>query len=148
MRKNQFAPFWEEILPMASVSAGNEAKNHTFAQSLRHAGRAFLKCLNKERNMRFHLLAAVLAVICGFVRLHLFNSGIVMAVAGVSDLHGHLSGVHQPRWWEALIDLIVRHHFDLNAKSPLLETSQQGRWCCHAASFAVVVGFPNLCPHY
>ena len=52
---------------MASDSAGKQTeKNHTFAQSLRHAWAGVCQVLKQERNMRFHLVAAVLAVICGW----------------------------------------------------------------------------------
>ena len=45
---------------------------------------------------------------------------------------------------EALVDLIVRHHFDLNAKHA--KDVAAGAVLC-AASFAVVVGLLIFVPH-
>lgn len=126
---------------MASDSAGKQTeKNHTFAQSLRHAWAGVCQVVKQERNMRFHLVAAVLAVICGWL-LHISTvEGLWLALAIFTVISAEFTNTVV----EALVDLIVRHHFDLNAKHA--KDVAAGAVLC-AASFAVVVGLLIFVPH-
>ena len=126
---------------MASDSAGKQTeKNHTFAQSLRHAWAGVCQVLKQERNMRFHLVAAVLAVICGWW-LHISTvEWLWLALAIFTVISAEFTNTVV----EALVDLIVRHHFDLNAKHAK-DVAAGGGVVCRLLCRG---GWPlNLCPH-
>ena len=87
-------------------------KNHHLIQAMCHAIDGIIQELREERNMRYHLLAACLAIIMSIL-LHITAMEwlwILLAIFVVFTSE-FLNTVT-----EAVTDLIVDHHYELNVK--------------------------------
>lgn len=119
--------------------AKQTGKNHHFRQALRHSWGGICWAVRAERNMRLHLLAAGLALIGG-LWLGLSRQEwlwIVLAIFAVWGAEFANTVV------EALVDLMVGHHYELAAKRAK-DVAAGG--VLLAALFAVIVGLLILGP--
>lgn len=87
-------------------------KNHHLIQAMGHAINGIYDVLSEERNMRFHLLAGVTVVICGFI-FHISRfewMWILLAILLVFSAEFLNTVV------EAVTDLLSEHHYDRYVK--------------------------------
>lgn len=125
---------------MRTDSVGKQTgKNHHFRQALRHSWTGIWWVIKAERNMRLHLLAAGLALAgglwLGLNRLEWL--WIVLAIFAVWGAEFANTVV------ESLVDLVVAHQFDLDAKRA---KDVAAGAVLLAALFAVIVGLVILGP--
>jgi undecaprenol kinase len=121
-------------------SAGKQTeKNRHFGQSLHHAWGGVVHVVKQERNMRFHLLAAVGAILLGWLLKVSTLEWLWLALAIFTVISAEFTNTVV----EALVDLIVHHHYDLGAK--YAKDAAAGAVLC-AAVFAVVVGLLIFLP--
>lgn len=108
-------------------------KNHRFTQAMHHALAGTWDIFSHERNLRFHSLAAVIAVIAGlWVKLDQYEwLWIIFAIFFVflSEFANTVA--------ETLTDLIVQGHYDPLAKR--IKDVSAGSVLL-SALFAVIVG--------
>lgn len=107
-------------------------KNHRLVQAMRHAISGTLMVVLQERNMRYHILAAIFAVAMGiWLKIsELEWLWIIFAIFSVvmSEFANTVA--------ESLTDLIVKNHYDPLAKK-IKDVSAGG--VLLASLFAVVV---------
>jgi undecaprenol kinase len=114
-------------------------KNHHLLQALRHAFAGIVMILKEERNMRFHALAAVIAVLVGwFLKIGTYDWLWVLLVIFLVFAAEFLNTVT-----EAVTDLLVQHHYDVNVKKAK-DVAAGG--VLLAAVFAVLVGLIIFVP--
>ncbi|MGM9892441.1 diacylglycerol kinase family protein [Limosilactobacillus sp.] len=118
---------------MASQDKHQTEKNHHLIQALRHAFDGIVTMLKEERNMRYHTLAAVLALLLG-VLLRISTSDwlwllLVIFLVFAAEFLNTVT--------EAVTDLLVHHQYDIEVKKAK-DVAAGG--VLIAACFAVVVG--------
>ncbi len=97
---------------MASPDKRQISRNRHFLQALRHAEDGVAHVARRERNFRFHLLAAALVIIAGLL-LHLSLISWCWIVAAVfAVLIAEMANTAV----EELVDLLVGHHYSTGAK--------------------------------
>lgn len=97
---------------MGSNDNHQTGKNHHLVQAMGHAIDGITDVISHERNMRYHLLAAVLVIVVGLLcRLNKTDwLWILLAILTVFAAE-FLNTVT-----EAVTDLLSQHHFDPNVK--------------------------------
>lgn len=97
---------------MASRDSHQTGKNHHLIQAIGHALDGIVDVVSQERNMRYHLAAAIAVVILGlwlrvtrFEWLWLFLA--ILVVFSAEFLNTVI---------EAITDLLGEHHYDINVK--------------------------------
>lgn len=87
-------------------------RNRHFSQALRHALDGIVHVIVRERNFRFHLIAAAAVLVAGFA-IHISLAGwcwLMVAIFAVLIAEMANTGV------EELVDLLVGHHYSTTAK--------------------------------
>ncbi|WP_267202195.1 diacylglycerol kinase family protein [Limosilactobacillus kribbianus] len=108
-------------------------KNRHLLQAMGHAFDGIVAMLRDERNMRFHVLAAVLAVMVGWwLKISTADWLWILLVIFLVLAAEFLNTVT-----EAITDLLVGHHYDINVKKAK-DVAAGG--VLLAALFAVAVG--------
>ncbi|MCH3922672.1 diacylglycerol kinase family protein [Limosilactobacillus sp.] len=108
-------------------------KNRHLLQAMGHAFDGIVAMLRDERNMRFHVLAAVLAVMVGWwLKISTEDWLWILLVIFLVLAAEFLNTVT-----EAITDLLVGHHYDINVKKAK-DVAAGG--VLLAALFAVAVG--------
>lgn len=124
---------------MASKDNHQIEKNHHLIQAMGHAWDGIVDVVTQERNMRYHLLAAVVVIICGFLfhvdRLEwLWLLLAILVVFSAEFLNTVI---------EAVTDLLGEHHYDVNIKKAK-DVAAGG--VLITAIFAVLVGLIIFLP--
>lgn len=120
-------------MTMASQDNHQTEKNHHLIQALHHAFDGIVTMLKEERNMRYHTLAAVLALLLGvLLRISTADWLWLLLVIFLVFAAEFLNTVT-----EAVTDLLVRHQYDIEVKKAK-DVAAGG--VLIAACFAVVVG--------
>lgn len=124
---------------MDSQDKHQVTKNHRLMQAMYHASRGIWAVVSKERNMRYHLAASVIVIICGlWLQVKAWEwLWLFLAIFTV------FSAEFMNTVAESFCDLIVGHQFDLNVKK-IKDVSAGG--VLIAALFAVIVGFIIFIP--
>lgn len=108
-------------------------KNHHLLQAMGHAYDGIITMLKEERNMRFHVLAAILVVLAGWYLQISTNDWLwILLVIFLVFAAEFLNTVT-----EAVTDLLVHHHYDISVKKAK-DVAAGG--VLLAAAFAVAVG--------
>lgn len=114
-------------------------KNRHFVQAMKHAVVGIWTVIRDERNMRYHLLAAIIAVGAGWYfkisELEWLMIALAIFFVVVSEFANTIA--------ESLTDLIVRNHYDPLAKK--IKDVAAGSVLL-AATFAVVVAIIIFVP--
>jgi undecaprenol kinase len=114
-------------------------KNRHFVQAMKHAVVGIWTVIRDERNMRYHLLAAIVAVGSGWYfkisELEWLMIALAIFFVVVSEFANTIA--------ESLTDLIVRNHYDPLAKK--IKDVAAGSVLL-AATFAVVVAIIIFVP--
>lgn len=114
-------------------------KNHHLLQAMRHAFDGIITMLKEERNMRFHVLSAMAAVVIGWLlKINTADWLWILLVIFLVFAAEFLNTVT-----EAVTDLLVSHHFDINVKKAK-DVAAGG--VLLAALFAVLVGLIIFVP--
>ena len=116
---------------MDSKDKHQVTKNHRLIQAMSHASQGIWMVISKERNMRYHLAASVIVIICGLL-LWLFLAIFTVFSAEFMNTVA-----------ESFCDLVVGHQFDFNVKK-IKDVSAGG--VLIAALFAVIVGLIIFIP--
>lgn len=125
---------------MSTGSPGKQTeKNHHFRQALRHSWAGACWVIQAERNMRLHLLAAGLALVCG-LWLGLTRQEWLWIVLAIFSVWG---AEFANTVVESLVDLVVAHQYEIDAKRAK-DVAAGG--VLLAAVFAVIVGLLILGP--
>lgn len=125
---------------MASHDDHQTEKNHHLIQAMRHAFDGISDMIREERNMRYHVGAAVLALVAAVIfRLSLMEWLWILLVIFLVFAAEFLNTVT-----EAVTDLLVQHHFNLEVKKAK-DVAAGG--VLLSALFAVVVGLIIFVPH-
>jgi undecaprenol kinase len=124
---------------MASKDNHQVEKNHHLIQAMGHAWDGIIDVVTQERNMRYHLLAAVTVIILGFLlnvdRLEwLWLLLAILVVFSAEFLNTVI---------EAVTDLLGEHHYDVNIKKAK-DVAAGG--VLITAIFAVLVGLIIFLP--
>lgn len=124
---------------MASKDNHQIEKNHHLIQAMGHAWDGIVDVVTQERNMRYHLLAAVVVIICGFLfhvdRLEwLWLLLAILVVFSAEFLNTVI---------EAVTDLLGEYHYDVNIKKAK-DVAAGG--VLITAIFAVLVGLIIFLP--
>lgn len=124
---------------MASKDNHQVEKNHHLIQAMGHAWDGIIDVVTQERNMRYHLLAAVTVIILGFLlnvdRLEwLWLLLAILVVFSAEFLNTVI---------EAVTDLLEEHHYDVNIKKAK-DVAAGG--VLITAIFAVLVGLIIFLP--
>ena len=128
-------------MTLGSRDKQQTSKNHHLIQAMGHAIDGIIEVLKEERNMRYHVLAAILAILVAFF-LHISSMEwlwILLAIFVVFTAE-FLNTVT-----EAVTDLIVDHHFELNVKKAKVVAAGG---VLISAIFAVIVGLVIFVPHF
>ncbi|MBU3829429.1 MAG: diacylglycerol kinase family protein [Candidatus Limosilactobacillus merdavium] len=124
---------------MVSKDNHQVEKNHHLIQAMGHAWDGIIDVVTQERNMRYHLLAAVTVIILGFLlnvdRLEwLWLLLAILVVFSAEFLNTVI---------EAVTDLLGEHHYDVNIKKAK-DVAAGG--VLITAIFAVLVGLIIFLP--
>ncbi len=120
-------------MSMDSNDKHQVTKNRHLLQAMGHAFDGIVAMLRDERNMRFHVLAAVLAVMVGWwLKISTADWLWILLVIFLVLAAEFLNTVT-----EAITDLLVGHHYDINVKKAK-DVAAGG--VLLAALFAVAVG--------
>ena len=124
---------------MVSKDNHQVEKNHHLIQAMGHAWDGIIDVVTQERNMRYHLLAAVTVIILGFLlnvdRLEwLWFLLAILVVFSAEFLNTVI---------EAVTDLLGEHHYDVNIKKAK-DVAAGG--VLITAIFAVLVGLIIFLP--
>ena len=120
-------------MSMDSNDKHQVTKNRHLLQAMGHAFDGIVAMLRDERNMRFHVLAAVLAVMVGWwLQISTADWLWILLVIFLVLAAEFLNTVT-----EAITDLLVGHHYDINVKKAK-DVAAGG--VLLAALFAVAVG--------
>lgn len=120
-------------MSMDSNDKHQVTKNRHLLQAMGHAFDGIVAMLRDERNMRFHVLAAVLAVMVGWwLKISTEDWLWILLVIFLVLAAEFLNTVT-----EAITDLLVGHHYDINVKKAK-DVAAGG--VLLAALFAVAVG--------
>lgn len=124
---------------MASKDNHQVEKNHHLIQAMGHAWDGIIDVVTQERNMRYHLLAAVTVIILGFLlnvdRLEwLWLLLAILVVFSAEFLNTVI---------EAVTDFLGEHHYDVNIKKAK-DVAAGG--VLITAIFAVLVGLIIFLP--
>ncbi len=114
-------------------------KNHNLGQSMRHAVAGLVEVVRLERNMRWHLLAGLLVLGCGWW-LHLDRGDwlwLVLAIFMV--IQSELANTVV----ENVVDLLTAHHYAVAAK---YAKDLAAAAVLVAALFAIIVGLVIFLP--
>ena len=124
---------------MASKDSRQTEKNHHLIQAMGHAMDGIFDVISQERNMRYHLTAAIVVVILGFLLLvdRLEWLWLLLAILVVFSAE-FLNTVT-----EAVTDLLGEHHYDVNVKKAK-DVAAGG--VLITAIFAVLVGLIIFLP--
>lgn len=126
---------------MGSHDNHQVTKNHHLFQAMGHAFDGIVAMLKEERNMRFHVLAAMLAVIVGwYLRISTTDWLWILLVIFLVFAAEFLNTVT-----EAVTDLLSNHHYDINVKKAK-DVAAGG--VLLAALFAVAVGLIIFLPRF
>lgn len=126
-------------MTMGSKDKHQVTKNHHLFQAMSHAFDGIVAMLKEERNMRFHVLAAMLAVIVGWY-LHIDTAEwlwilLVIFLVFAAEFLNTVT--------EAVTDLLSDHHYDINVKKAK-DVAAGG--VLLAALFALAVGLIIFVP--
>lgn len=114
-------------------------KNHHLIQAMGHALDGIKQVLREERNMRFHVCAAIVAcLVAAFLRISAMEWLWILLAIFVVFTAEFLNTVT-----EAVTDLLVNHHYDLNVKKAK-DVAAGG--VLISAIFAVLVGLIIFVP--
>lgn len=114
-------------------------KNHHLYQAMRHASDGIVTMLREERNMRFHVIAGMLAVLVGwYLKISRADWLWILLVVFLVFAAEFLNTVT-----EAVTDLLCSHHYDVNVKKAK-DVAAGG--VLLAALFAVIVGLIIFVP--
>ena len=123
---------------MASKDSRQTEKNHHLIQAMGHAMDGIFDVISQERNMRYHLTAAIVVVILGFLRVDRLEwLWLLLAILVVFSAE-FLNTVT-----EAVTDLLGEHHYDVNVKKAK-DVAAGG--VLITAIFAVLVGLIIFLP--
>lgn len=126
-------------MTMGSHDNQQVGKNHHLVQAMGHAFDGIILMLKEERNMRFHVLSAMAAVVVGWLlRINTSDWLWILLVIFLVFAAEFLNTVT-----EAVTDLLVQHHYDINVKKAK-DVAAGG--VLLAAIFAVVVGLIIFMP--
>lgn len=124
---------------MGSNDSHQVGKNHHLVQAMGHAFAGIVTILKEERNMRFHVLAAIAAILVGWLlKISTADWLWVLLVIFLVFAAEFLNTVT-----EAVTDLLVQHHYDVNVKKAK-DVAAGG--VLLAALFAVLVGLIIFVP--
>ncbi|WP_083673354.1 diacylglycerol kinase family protein [Limosilactobacillus caccae] len=116
-------------------------KNHHLLQAMGHALDGIKQVLKEERNMRFHVAAAVLAcLVAALLQISAMEWLWILLAIFVVFTAEFLNTVT-----EAVTDLLVDHHYDLNVKKAK-DVAAGG--VLISAFFAVLVGLIIFVPRF
>lgn len=124
---------------MASKDNHQIEKNHHLIQAMGHAWDGIVDVVTQERNMRYHLLAAVVVIICGFL-LHVDRLEWLWLLLAILVV---FSAEFLNTVIEAVTDLLGEHHYDVNIKKAK-DVAAGG--VLITAIFAVLVGLIIFLP--
>lgn len=126
---------------MGSNDKHQVTKNHHLFQAMGHAFDGIVEMLREERNMRFHVLAAMLAVVIGwYLKISTEDWLWILLVVFLVFAAEFLNTVT-----EAVTDLLSNHHYDINVKKAK-DVAAGG--VLLAALFAVAVGLIIFVPRF
>lgn len=126
---------------MGSNDKHQVTKNHHLLQAMGHAFNGIVAMLREERNMRFHVLAAMLAVVIGwYLKISTEDWLWILLVVFLVFAAEFLNTVT-----EAVTDLLSNHHYDINVKKAK-DVAAGG--VLLAALFAVAVGLIIFVPRF
>ena len=116
-------------------------KKQPFYSSFVYAAQGIRAALREERNMRFHVIAAMLAVIVGwYLRISTADWLWILLVIFLVFAAEFLNTVT-----EAVTDLLSNHHYDINVRKAK-DVAAGG--VLLAALFAVAVGLIIFVPRF
>lgn len=99
-------------MAMGSQDKHQVEKNRHFIQALGHAWDGVKDVVKKERNMRFHIVATILVIIVAFwLQVNVFEWLWLLSAIFVVFAAEFANTIV-----EELVDLVVHHHYDLDAK--------------------------------
>lgn len=125
---------------MALKDNHQTGKNHHLIQAMGHAWDGIVAMLREERNMRYHVLAAVLAILLGgFLKVSANDWLWLLLVIFLVFAAEFLNTVT-----EVVTDLLVNHHYNIEVKKAK-DVAAGG--VLIAACFAVLVGLIIFVPH-
>lgn len=124
---------------MGSPDKHQVDKNRHFLQALGHAWDGVKVVVKQERNMRFHLFAAVMVILAAIW----LQVNVVEWLWLLSAIFVVLASEFANTIVEQIVDLVVNHHYDLNAK---YAKDVAAGAVLLAAFYAVVVGLFILGP--
>lgn len=114
-------------------------KNHRLIQAMSHASQGIWMVISKERNMRYHLAASVIVIICGLLLRVAAWEWLWLFLAIFTVFSAEFMNTVA----ESFCDLVVGHQFDFNVKK-IKDVSAGG--VLIAALFAVIVGLIIFIP--
>lgn len=127
-------------MSMDSKDKRQVGKNHHLYQAMTHAVEGIIMMLREERNMRFHVLAALVALLVGWwFRISRSDWLWLLLVIFLVFAAEFLNTVT-----EAVTDVMVNHQYDVDVKKAK-DVAAGG--VLLAACFAVVVGLIIFGPH-
>lgn len=125
---------------MGSKDKHQVGKNHHLYQAMAHATAGIVAMVREERNMRFHVLAAVVALLLGWWFRISSNDWLwLLLVIFLVFAAEFLNTVT-----EAVTDVMVNHQYNVDVKKAK-DVAAGG--VLLAACFAVVVGLIIFGPH-
>lgn len=126
---------------MDSPDKKQVTKNHRLMQAMWHASQGVWEVISQERNMRYHLVASVLVVICGlWLHIHPWEwLWLFLAIFTV------FSAEFMNTVAESFCDLLVGHKYDVHVRK--IKDVSAGAVLL-AAGFAVVVGLIIFVPAF
>lgn len=125
---------------MASPDKPQTTKNRHFSQAFRHALDGCLVVVKEERNMRSHLVSALVVILVGWLlQVSLAEWCWLILAITIVWLMEFLNTMI-----EAIVDLIVGDRFDPLAKKA---KDVAAGLVLMAAAFAVVIGLLVFVPH-
>lgn len=128
-------------MTMGSHDKQQVGKNHHLVQAMNHAMDGIKQVLREERNMRFHVVAAIIAcVVAAFCKISAMEWLWILLAIFVVFTAEFLNTVT-----EAVTDLLVGHHFDLNVKKAK-DVAAGG--VLISAIFSVLVGLIIFIPRF
>ncbi|MFD1317697.1 diacylglycerol kinase family protein [Loigolactobacillus zhaoyuanensis] len=114
-------------------------KNRNLLQSVRHAFMGFIVVARLERNMRWHLLAGLLALGCGWWLQLAQNEWLWLCLAIFLVIQSEIANTVV----ENVVDLLTARHYDLAAK---YAKDMAAAAVLFAALFAILVGLIIFLP--
>lgn len=124
---------------MDSKDKHQVTKNHRLIQAMSHASQGICMVISKERNMRYHLAASVIVIICGLLLRVAAWEWLWLFLAIFTVFSAEFMNTVA----ESFCDLVVGHQFDFNVKK-IKDVSAGG--VLIAALFAVIVGLIIFIP--